>query len=449
MNHSNHHSDKDDLEQRLHSELRDYAPEAPDRLWQGIEARLPKRRRPVIVLWWLLIGVAMGLSVGGSVYHFVEGKPLAVQQSAQEIAKSVERQAIQSETRMPLNATESGEKKETKSNAFSNRANKASGFVKSIPLSLAVLSEKIPYQNQTSLLVEDNPPARLSEKSRSKVVELLPQATFNVEHNRPVSLPFLKIITQPYRKHRWQFGAVAGPVWLWQPATPANHHTNSLAFAEHSEGPTTGWQVGLSAGIALTPGWQINLGLWQRSTSEVSSHLATMRLMDGVCLNPGDPGPKEYEFQYTLNSSGNETAVTVHIAQVDSISKMPTDEPFALHMQTTRRNTDWVLPLAIQRRFGQGRWQGFVQGGGQLLLPVKRDVQVDHFTEACVDLCFATGRIPALTVKERRQASIAWMLGFGAEYRLWKRWTLSTAPTLFGNKGRTGLSIQTGLSLKL
>ena len=29
MNHSNHHSDKDDLEQRLHSELRDYAPKPP------------------------------------------------------------------------------------------------------------------------------------------------------------------------------------------------------------------------------------------------------------------------------------------------------------------------------------------------------------------------------------------------------------------------------------
>lgn len=449
MNHSNHHSDKDDLEQRLRSELRDYAPEAPDRLWQGIEARLPKRRRPVIVLWWWLIGVAMGLSVGGSVYHFVGKKPLVPRQSTQEIAKSAERQAVQSKIRVPLNATESGEKNATGSNASPQRPDKASGFVKSTPRSLPVSSKKIPYQNNTSLLVEDNPPCILPEKSRSEAVELLPQAKFNVEHNRPVSLPFLKIITQPYREHRWQFGVVAGPVWLWQAATSADDHTNALAFAEHSEGPAAGLQAGLFIGITLTPGWQLNLGLLQRGTTQRSSHSATMRLMDGVCLNPGDPGPKEYEFQYTLNSSGNETAVTVHIAQVDSISKMPTDEPFALDMQTTRRNTDWVLPLAIQRRFGQGRWQGFVQGGGQLLLPGKRDVQVDHFTEACVDLCFATGRIPALTVKERRQTSIAWMLGFGAEYRFSKRWTLSTAPTLFGNKGRTGLSIQTGLSLKL
>ena len=449
MNHSNHHSDKDDLEQRLHSELRDYAPEAPDRLWQGIEARLSKRRRPVIVLWWWLIGLTMGLSVGGSVYHFVGKRSIIPQPSRQRIAKSAERQAIQSEARMPLNATESGEKKETKSNAFSNKANKTSDFVKSTPLSLAVLSKKIPYQNNTSLLVEDNPLARLSEKSQSEVVKILPQAAFNVEHKRPVSLPFLKIITQPYREHRWQFGAVASPVWLWQSATPANHHMNALAFAEHSEGPATGWQAGLSTGITLTPGWHLNLGLLQRGITQRSSHSATMRLMDGVCLNPGDPGPKEYEFQYTLHSGGSETAVTVHIAQVDSISKMPADEPFTLAMQTMRRNTDWVLPLALQHKFGHGRRQGFVQGGGQLLLPGKREVQVDHFTEACVDLCFATGRIPALTVKERRQISIAWMLGFGAEYRLSKRWTLSTVPTLFGNKGRTGLSIQTGLSLKL
>ncbi|MBK8965206.1 MAG: hypothetical protein IPM36_00730 [Lewinellaceae bacterium] len=72
------HPERDDLEQHLHSKLDNYAPEAPDRLWAGIEAELPKhpRRRPV--LWWWLFGAGAALVFVGLAYRFAREHTIAV-----------------------------------------------------------------------------------------------------------------------------------------------------------------------------------------------------------------------------------------------------------------------------------------------------------------------------------------------------------------------------------
>lgn len=246
-------------------------------------------------------------------------------------------------------------------------------------------------------------------------------------------------------ERRWQIGAAAAPVWLWQTATPADpHHAGHIGFAEHRQRAAAGWQVGVNIGYEIAPRWQVIAGLFRRQTTQMAAHAATLRLADGVCLNPNDYAPKEYEFQYHLYSGNGTSDLTVHIAQVDTANTMPDDEPFTLNMHTTHRRTDWVVPVALKRTFGKGHWQGFVQGGVQVSLPGSASAHVDHFTEACKDLCFATGRMPAMNLKENRQASVAWMLGLGTEYRLSTRWVWSAAPVLFGNKGQMGLTLQVG-----
>ena len=77
-------SERDDLEHHLRSELRDYAPDAPDRLWAGIEARLPQRRRRRPVLWWWLAGAAMAGLFAGMAYRFNGEKSIARDVPAQE-----------------------------------------------------------------------------------------------------------------------------------------------------------------------------------------------------------------------------------------------------------------------------------------------------------------------------------------------------------------------------
>ena len=221
-----------------------------------------------------------------------------------------------------------------------------------------------------------------------------------------------------------------------------------MAFSEQHQGPAIGWQQGITIGYQIAPNWILSSGLSHRTYTQNSSHDATLRLMDGVCLNPHDTGPKEYEFQYSLQSGGSASDVTVRVAQVDPAVKMPADEPFMLAMHTMRRSTDWLLPLSIRRSFGRGVWRGFVLGGGQLELPAQTTVQVEHYTEACTDLCFSNGRTPMLTLSERRKTAVSWLFGLGLEYRLAPRWGLSIAPTAFGKKGQTGLSLNTGLRFR-
>ncbi len=456
------HSEHDDLERQLHAGLEHYAPEAPDRLWAGIEAELPKRRRRRPVLWWWLFGVGAALVFVGLAYHFatehtiavpelrrVEPEPAVKQnialQSAQERpTKGTSTLGVisQAATHIGMTEPEAVNQPAVHFKIF-NRGKDVFRINAPIP---DILPEKLSIENtgttQNLMIVE--PAVALSP-----VKPLFSTLASVLKNDLPKIQPF-HFPVKPKRERHWEIGIASSPVWLWQAATPTDpHHGGHIAFAEHQQGAATGWQRGLTIGYGFLPHWRVTTGLLRRNTTQVSSHTATLRLMDGICLNPNDYGPKEYEFQYGLYSGAGESDLTVHIAQVDTAKTMPDDEPFVLAMRTTRRSADWVLPLTVQRAIGSGRWQGFVQAGIQMKLPGNASAQVDHFTEACIDLCFASGRMPALTVAERGKASVSWLLGAGLEYRLSPGWGLSLTPTFFGRKGQTGISLNAGLSFKL
>ncbi|MCC6279902.1 MAG: hypothetical protein IT262_04840, partial [Saprospiraceae bacterium] len=89
-------NEHDELEQYLRSELRDFAPEAPDLLWTGIEAQLPRRRRRMIFFWWWLTG---GITVGlltGMTYSYNSQQPIAL--STTTIKSSVNYEQSQNTT---------------------------------------------------------------------------------------------------------------------------------------------------------------------------------------------------------------------------------------------------------------------------------------------------------------------------------------------------------------
>lgn len=451
------HPEHEDLERQLQAQLEHFAPEAPDRLWAGIEARLPKRRRRRTVFWWWVSGIGAALILVGLANRFTlendssAPKPKEIEVKApvqQDIAIRIPQERMRAKM-APVPTLTS----RTTTNSKTTRLE--------IVVKPATHSQAI-HLDDDILLVKAPAPGILQEKpllTEAEMTQILLVATFDATPLAPlcVSLPPvlknnlpqihpLHFPVKPIRERRWQIGAAIAPVWLWQTASQADpSQAGHIGFTDYRQGAATGWQAGVNIGYEPAPRWQVIAGLFRRQTMQTAAHTATLRLMDGVCLNPNDYAPKEYEFQYHLYSVSSTSNLTVHIAQVDTANTMPDDEPFTLDMRTTRRSLDWVLPLAVKRSFGKGLWQGFVQGGVQINLPGSTSARVDHFTEACVDLCFATGRVPALTVKENRQASIAWTLGLGAEYRLSKRWTLSATPTLFGNKGQMGLSLQADL----
>ncbi len=450
MSDSNFHPNEE-LEQHLRAALRDYAPEAGEQLWAGIEAKLPDRHRRRPMLFWWLTGVGVAAMLTGMAYRF-GGNPSTV--SAALVAEMHQKEDIFSADKASsLGIAEArllnlqglvNVAAPVRLRNLGGLVNVASAQKEALAPSTVLEKTPINFDGATPTQPINPIPITLL------VLDIQPGSMLPAMSAQPPSIQPLPFPAKTSRTRRWQIGITAAPVWIWQSATmDGPYHAGQMSFSEHHKGPATGWQKGVAVGCQLAPNWRLAIGLSQRKTSQSSSHTATLRLMDGICLNPNDPGPKEYEFQYVLQSGGSESNVTVRIAQVDTAVTMPADEPFTLAMRTKRRSADWVLPLAIQRTFGRDRWQGFVQAGGQLDLPARTAVQVEHFTEECVDLCFATGRIPTLTLTEHRKASVSWLLGLGLEYRVAPRWGLSFAPTFFGKKGQMGLSLNAEINFKL
>ncbi len=432
------YSEYNGLEKHLHENLHQYAPEAPEHLWSGIEAQLPRQRRRPVLWWWLSMTVVFfTIDYRFDPVHksntLSSAVPLVIEPNLRKYPVTVNLP-----DRFP-GKDAARELADYQNTGAEQTSVATSGTVPGIPpLTVNILSAE---QLQT-----DNDPLDLSG---SPSFGTLPVKEIAGLHSATPGFPLINFPVKSARTRHWTVEMGAAPVWIWQPATGAEmHHGGQSTFAEHQQGPAFGWQKGFTLGYRLGARWQVNAGLNRRQMTQLSSHTATLRLMDGICLNAYDPGPKEYEFEYALQSGNEQSNVTVRIAQVDSVSAMPADEPFMLDMRTLRRSTNWVLPLTIRCYFGQGRWQGFVQVGGQFNLPAQTIIQVDHFNEACMDLCFATGRIPRLELVERGQTALAWQLGAGFGYALTPRWGISVDPAFFGRKGQSGVSLNAGLQYK-
>ncbi|MBK8923456.1 MAG: hypothetical protein IPM81_18480 [Saprospirales bacterium] len=448
------HPEHDDLERQLQAQLEHFAPEAPDRLWAGIEARLPKRYRRRPVLWWWVSGVGAALVLVGIGYRFAGQSGLSTPKP-----RSIELvPAVKQDIAIRTTPKQKGKETSTSSAPIPHAklgpgvANPKAVIKFLADLDAITLSQDAPEANTLrSGILPERPPFEDTETVQdlpvtASDVTLMPLKSLFfplpvLNYDLPKIQPF-HLHTKTIGEQRWQIAAATGPVWLWQTSAPSDpHHGGHIGFAEHRQGAATGWQQGVNVEYELSQHWKVNAGLFRRQTTQIASHTATLRLMDGVCLNPNDYAPKEYEFQYHLYSGSGTSNLTVHIAQVDTANTMPDDEPFTLDMRTTRRSSDWVLPLAVKRTFSKGLWQGFVQGGVQINLPGSASARVDHFTETCIDLCFASGRMPVLTVAERSKYSVSWLFGAGLEYRLSPGWGLSVAPTFFGGKGQAGVSL--------
>ncbi|MCC6412912.1 MAG: hypothetical protein IT270_14705 [Saprospiraceae bacterium] len=432
--------DRDNLERHLHSELHNYAPDAPDHLWAGIEIQLPKprrRRRGFWVFW-----TCTALLFAGSIYRYTQATPTAIDSLVQpnqikpKHAVPIKGTLLQNHLKNASGAQEI----EIIDKSYDNQAIMESKF-------LSGSNFKSPLQIPANLLASTEKNAVKNTNYTQSGFYEKPPTLFN----KPPFLPVIRQITlvMPHHEQHWEIGMLVGPVWQWQQSGASGPDIpNQLAFAEHNKGFASGWQTGISVGYRMGLHWQITTGLWRRTMTQTNSHEATLRLMDGTCLNPNYSGPKDYEFQYALLSGTGNSNLTVRISEVDSLSTMPADEPFVLLMRTSRESKHWILPLFVQHTFGKGRWDVKVQGGGAVDVPGKMMVQIDHFSEVCSDLCFNSDHMPTMTSQVESKVSLSWLFGAGVDYRLNRQWSIQATPTFFGQKGQIGLLVNTGVNLK-
>lgn len=432
---------EEDIEGRLRAVLQDYAPEADEQLWAGIADRLPKPRRRRPVFFWMLTGLAAATMLSG-LLALRAGKNF---RGAEQVTMTAA--SLPAAPEQPVRTIE--------------------------PAPTPARSVQVAPKQKDLVLVGNRASGLPSERIQDEMPALEAQLVANESFFRPIptenipveaparlpvspsndpgiqweQAPVFTTPVKPRRSEVWELGVQSAPFWIGHPNVQTGN--GQKVFAESPKGPGYGWEKGFTLTYALSPHWRLAFGGSHRSWTQYSSHEATLRLMDGICLNPNDLGPKEYEFKYALQSGENQSNVTVRIAQVDTAVSMPSDEPFVLSMHSALRGSDWVLPFAVQRTFKWSTWQGYVQAGAQWTFPGRTEMQVQHFSEECVDLCFASGRIPLLTLSAHRKPTMVWQLGMGLKYQMTSRWGLSISPTMFGKKGMIGLALNTGLNLKL
>ncbi len=247
------------------------------------------------------------------------------------------------------------------------------------------------------------------------------------------------------RSNQWSVGLHIAPVWQWQKLAGMNQ-TGHIPVAEHTQNPAMGLQSGISIAYQPTPRWRVETGLWQQTITHTYSDIATLRLMDGVNLNPNNPGANQYEFRYALPSNGGiPTEVVLLLEEVDPTSHIPNDEPFVVTMQTELRSAEWHIPLSVQRLFGRGRWKSTLRGGAMLGLPSGANARVEQFSKEHTGLDFPHGHIPAVVIIGHNKISPHYLFGAGMEYRLARHWRLSAESLLTGRRGQASISASAGL----
>lgn len=435
---------KADIEHWLRQTLDGFEPAAPENAWDRLEPMLPqKKRRRGLLFYFMWVG-GIGLLASGAWWLNQRKQPLLPSTESkctihsEAIARAAvllpsKDQKITQESVLnitQLNAKQPAPSRTSKAADLSTKTNSA------LPL-LNTASIASPQQNigaSTLSVVHLRPMERLQSLFLPvDLQESKPSIFLHATNPLEVSAP----------KVRLYWSIEIAPMFFWQ--KNGQQASNDLVFTEHSVHPGQGWQYGFRLGLQGKRPWRFTMGLQYLQQTRETTHQATLRLMDGICLNPYDPGLKQYEFQYGLISGDQRSELTLQLQQQTPESHMSLDESFILDMHTTRHARSIRLPLTIERHFGKGKWQSFVQAGAVVDVATKNSLEVTHFDEFCQDLCFANGFTPKIAAKSTNLNVFGWRLGIGVERRLSHNTLIRFEPYVVGKK----YNWQGGLSLGL
>ena len=426
----------DSPENWLRQTLCGYDPEAPADAWQRLAPHLPKRKRRRPFVFWMSRSVVGTMSIIALFLLWKKaerpdekgGLLLPMQDVAQVLSERSNEVFERTDSQNTL-------EKLAQSLAAPLRQNHVSGKTDlQNPIATAHFSSNNTspaISTPTEIILELLPPKPLTSLSQTR-----PQPNFQFRSSEVFA-------EKTIQDRRFWFGIETSPAIFMQ--KNVGGMPVGLAFPETRHHPGHGWQAGVSMAFEPLKNWRVGLGIQYVRQTHEARHDATLRLMDGVCLNPNDPGLKEYEFQYAIVSGSEQNDLTLRLHQQHIGSMMPDDEPFTISMKTVHGTAAWRVPLTVERRFGGGKWQGFVRGGTVVDFSEKNKIEVAHYAEACQDLCFHSGHMPNIHASASAGASVGWLAGAGIEHQISRLAALRFEPFVVGKKG----TIQCGLNLGL
>ncbi len=444
---NNPNKSNDSIDQWLSQSMNGFQADVPDHTWNEIANRLPNRRRKMLLFWYSLAGA---LFVGVILLfarfngpNTINGNSSKILEVDQKINSNVQQSHSEQEIDQ-INLKLSSTRKTNSEIEFKSKDGmtkhsilkiKQSQFLKEHSMNLIVFDS---LSSQKDLSISNNT-ANIFYEYKSFQVKLnalaieWPKLELNIlnqEKNKINAKPVKDI------SNLWIGGQIGGFI--------VNHFNVNTETQKHSE--KIGVQSGIYLQLKLANRWRFRSGIAYQQFHSTLHHNTTLRLMDGIPLNPKDPGLKNYAFNYEYNTPTGRSSVHILMSEQDHASSMSLDEPFSLNMGTEQFVQSWILPMDIQRIFGKNKLQFSISTGALISYQSRITNTIVHYSELCQDLCFSSEKSPVFNTIPIKRILLEGTFGVGLAYYLKPRIRVHISPELsYGIHGFQKIGIQSGI----
>lgn len=251
-----------------------------------------------------------------------------------------------------------------------------------------------------------------------------------VQSNKSVQITFPEIRTKSPSKIKYFLKIDGGPIMTTHSGSP-EMMPGMLNFSTHTMSKDVGIQTGLSLQLVSNAKWKFGVGVTRSVLNYHTSHKASLRLMDGICLNPNSPDPKEYVFTYNVTNGRSSSMVNLRLSEENPGTPLDSTEVFNIEMGMHKKTVSWAIPITAERViYTKGDWSIFSKAGIALGFASKIKEDISHFSESCAGLCFNHGFSPSILNQKSNQITTGILLGMSVEWKLNSKFRIVMNPEI-------------------
>ena len=238
-----------------------------------------------------------------------------------------------------------------------------------------------------------------------------------MKRKNEVNIVFPPVIATPVKKIKYFVKIDGGPIYNLNSMT--TDMSGPLIFTSHEVSKNMGFQNSFHFQLAPNDKWKFNIGINRSQFTHHGSHTASLRLMDGICLNPGSNDPKEYVFSYVVTNGRSSSTVNLRLSEENPGSPLDSTDVFKIDMSMHKKTVSWSIPITIERElFSTRDWSVFAKGGLNFGFSSYSNETITHFSESCANLCFNHGFSPSVSNQKSNQLNTGIILGTSVEWHL-------------------------------
>lgn len=211
----------------------------------------------------------------------------------------------------------------------------------------------------------------------------------------------------------------------------SNGMAGPLVFTSHEVNKNMGIQNSINLQLAPNDKWKFNIGINRSQFIHHGSHIASLTLMDGICLNPNSNEPKEYAFSYVVTNGRSSSTVNLRLSEENPGSPLDSTDVFTIEMGMHKKTVSWAVPITVEKKlFSVRDWSFFAKGGINVGFLSNSNETITHFNESCANLCYNHDFSPVVSSYKSKRIMTGIILGTSLEWQLSRKISLVFNPEM-------------------